>query len=37
MYIIDREGILETPNVYANFVNGNLRVVGSIYINFELF
>ena len=32
MYMIDKEGILETRDVSANFINGKPRAVESIYI-----
>jgi photosystem II protein len=37
MYMIDKEGVLETRDISINFVNGKPRVVKSIYImkNFQ--
>jgi len=32
MYMIDKEGILETRDVSANFINGKPKAVESIYI-----
>ena len=32
MYLIDREGILETRNINARFINGKPKTIDSIYI-----
>lgn len=32
MYLIDEEGILETRNLNARFINGKLKAIDSIYI-----
>ena len=32
MYLIDREGVLETRNINARFINGKPKAIDSIYI-----